>query len=331
MSTFEAILAFGRNEDSSTSEANVRRSRDSSNPREVVMSSQRVALVGVLFAMVGSSAECGATVSLKGTKLVVKCDDTPTVILVDGMDRLGEVTVFVDSDPVGQFNGIRDIDVKGGDGGDSLFVGGIRIGGTLKAKLANGDDFIAIGTARSVAIDQQSVFIGQNVDLSLGGQAGDVVRVDVDSGDFGITIGRDFVARDVADFDFDGEGETNAFDVEDITIGGQLKLRGKLAADLTGDLLSFRMTNVNVAGATTIELGAGDDKVRLADCSFGGKLTAKLGAGDDTFEAGLSSNTACVFFGAASIRGGSGDADSITMNSNEFVQPVTVTQFEAGP
>lgn len=295
------------------------------------MSTIRAALVGVLFASFASSAECGATVTRSGSKLAVKCDDASTTIVVDGLERLGELAVVVDGNAVGEFGGIRDLDVKGGDGDDTLFVGGIRIGGTLKAKLGDGDDRVSIGTTRSIVGDQRLVFIGQNVDLSFGGDAVDVLDVDVDSNDFGITIGRDLVARDVADIRFDGEGLSNAAEVVDITIGGRLKLRGKLATDATGDSLNVRLSQVNVGGATTLDLGPADDRVNLSECTFGGKFTAKLGAGNDEFEAGSTASTANAFFAATSIHGGSGESDTITLNVNEFAQQPSITQFEVGP
>lgn len=86
-----------------------------------------------------------------------------------------------------------------------------------------------------------------------------------------------------------------------------------------------------MGGTTTLHLGPADDRVLSSDCALESTFTASLGTRNDDFEAGSATSTAHAFFTATSIRGGSGESDTISLNANEFALQPSITQVEVGP
>lgn len=291
----------------------------------------RLARSLVLSSLVSCSWFCGAahaevTVKQSGGALKITSDADSDYIVVDGYGALGEVRVTLDGIATAYF-GVRDISVQGGAGNDVVYSSGVQIGGSMKVKLGAGDDELLVDTDPDGLGGPYSVFIGGNLDVNLGGQLADKVAIQELLG-LTITVGRNLSIRGAADVALEAGGNSSISNVDDIFVGGSLRIESTVAQDNNGDGYTVALDDVNVGAQTLVNLGAGQDLVSIAYCHFARRCDLKLGGGADSVDF---RNLESRFNAELVLNGGAG---TDTLDAYAFVvmlfDPKT-TSFELGP
>lgn len=263
------------------------------------MSLARISTIGLcaLTFTLSGTAHAAVTAVQLGGKLVVIGESLDDVIHVEGSDALGEITVLEGVSPtlVGSFIGVQDIEIKTGDGNDAVNVSGVEIGGSLKAKLGAGVDFLRIDDLLVDGVTERATFIGAKVAAALGDQAGDSFECRTQTVDGGIRIGGGVDIRGATSVTLDGIGSSGDSDPSDIFIGGSLVVRSKLGTTVTVD-------DVNVGGTASIRLGNNPDFIEIDDAHFSRNVDLRMGGGDDV----LRFEDSVEFNANLSINGGSG-------------------------
>jgi hypothetical protein len=182
------------------------------------MSLARMSTIGLcaLTFTLSGIAHAAVTAVQLGGKLVVIGESLDDVIHVEGSDALGEITVLEGVSPtlVGSFIGVQDIEIKTGDGNDAVNVSGVEIGGSLKAKLGAGVDFLRIDDLLVDGVTERATFIGAKVAAALGDQAGDSFECRTQTVDGGIRIGGGVDIRGATSVTLDGIGSSGRFGSE---------------------------------------------------------------------------------------------------------------------
>jgi hypothetical protein len=263
------------------------------------MSLARMSTIGLcaLTFTLSGIAHAAVTAVQLGGKLVVIGESLDDVIHVEGSDALGEITVLEGVSPtlVGSFIGVQDIEIKTGDGNDAVNVSGVEIGGSLKAKLGAGVDFLRIDDLLVDGVTERATFIGAKVAAALGDQAGDSFECRTQTVDGGIRIGGGVDIRGATSVTLDGIGSSGDSDPSDIFIGGSLVVRSKLGTTVTVD-------DVNVGGTASVRLGNAPDFIEIDDAHFSRNVDLRMGGGDDV----LRFEDSVEFNANLSINGGAG-------------------------
>lgn len=226
-----------------------------------------------------SAARADVLASQVGGKLTLTALPGGGSIRIEGTKTFGEVLIVLDPATTKTFVGVRDVVVRGGDGDDEVSVSGLQIGGSLKAKLGNGNDAVSIDPFGWV--DTMPVVIGGGMDLRMGGQSGDLVQA-FGSGVFGISIHGNVTIKGAAFIAFSGAGSDFGIEAGDCVIAGNLRIDRASAKSAATTPAHILLTDLSVGGSTKIKLGATDDVVSFADATFAGKFALAFGSGDDT-------------------------------------------------
>jgi hypothetical protein len=305
-------------------------------------------------------------ISQVGGTLTITGDANDESIHVGDYGDGVRVTVDEDGDFEPEFYevyyGVSNITINTGNGDDQVGVSDLTIGGNLTINTGTGDDIVFIDHYNGVIVgldsDGENTIYG-NVKVNVGA-GNDVVRladsaiggnVSIDGG-----IGSDRVRVGQPEF-------SGVFVSGDVTIdtGAGLDIVALLATDhsyieIDGDLTIRTGTNydvvqissdplglgVEVNGETTIDLGAGDDRIGFGgdidfngvfalragdgndrvsvagDVDFGSATSFDLGKGNDTLDVVGYNNEGVDFFGDFSLLGGAhNDTVSFGSESND--------------
>lgn len=226
-----------------------------------------------------TTARADVFASQVGGKLILTALPGGGSIRIEGTKTLGEVLIVLDPATIKTFVGVRDVIVRGGDGDDEVAVSGLQIGGSLKAKLGDGNDAVSIDTFGWV--DDMPVVIGGGIDARMGGQSGDVFQA-FGSGVLGITIHGNVTIKGAATIAFSGAGDHHGVEDGDCVIAGNLRIDRAAAKSAATTPIHVLLTDLSVGGATKITLGPTNDLVSFADSTFAGKFALAFGSGDDT-------------------------------------------------
>lgn len=235
--------------------------------------------LGVLTLALATSARADVTAVQLGAKVVVAGDSTDDVIHVEGTGALGELRVLEGTSPteVASFFGVRDVEIKTGDGNDAVNVSGIEIGGSIKAKLGAGVDFMRIDDLLADGVTVRATFVGNSLAVALGDQAGDSFECRVQDPTGSVRFGGGVSVRGGAVVTFDGISAAGDSDPSDIHIGANLVIRSKLTTVVSLD-------DINIGGSTSIRLGGSADFVEIDDAHFTRNFELRMGAGNDAVE-----------------------------------------------
>ncbi len=250
-------------------------------------------------------------------------DSGDNEVYIDGTGTAGEVEVTVDGSFVGTFSGIKTINVNLKKGDDAFDVNGIHIGGALSVDMGAGDDEFDMDLG-----DEDSLFIGGSVIVSMGNNLGDVIDWD-NTGGGTFIIGNNVTIQGAAEADIDGDGESAGIEEADITIGGFLKITSNVARESENDLdgLTLELDDVNVGGTTIIGLGYGADVVQIGNCNFARRVAISLGGGADTLQNGLEDDPN-IFGAEVTANGGGGDDTLEEDPGNAYAVAPVVSGFE---
>lgn len=235
--------------------------------------------LGVLTLALATSARADVTAVQLGAKVVVAGDSTDDVIHVEGTGALGELRVLEGTSPteVASFFGVRDVEIKTGDGNDAVNVSGIEIGGSIKAKLGAGVDFMRIDDLLADGVTVRATFIGNSLAAALGDQAGDSFECRVQNPTGSVRFGGSVSVRGSSIVTFDGISSSGDSDPSDIHIGANFVIRSKLTTVVVLD-------DINIGGSTSIRFGGGADFVEIDDAHFTRNFELRMGAGNDAVE-----------------------------------------------
>ncbi len=283
----------------------------------------RVALTSSVLALAAPSSEGAVNVTRNGPVLTITGDNAPDQVIIEGNGHTAEVTVIANGFPHGTFVGVRDIRVKLKGGDDDLEINAIDIGGDLTVKLGSGDDALDIDPEGTV---DHEVFIGGDVDVNMGGQAGDVCDFR-EQATFTVTIGGNLRIRKAADVAILGEGLNASSEEDDVHIGGDLRIESARTVDVNADLAAILLEDVDVGGETRISTGGTSETVRANDCHFAGRLRVELGAGNDTLDFGNGPAFFNEFNSKVVLDGGLGTDLLIASADNVFEVPPKIKSF----
>lgn len=275
--------------------------------------------------VVASAARAEVTATLSKGKLKLTSDADSDIITVEGNGELGRVAVLANGSNAGEFSGVRDIDVKTGAGDDQVSFLGIQIGGNLRAKLGDGGDNLRLDAVGFPVVKQ--VLIGGNLDVTLGGDAGDSFAVGTAS-DAPVNILGNVTIRGASLIDMDGDGINPALENLDIVIGGKFRIE-RAGGDANAAPIDFyHLDDVVVGGDAKLVFGDENDELRITDSQFARKVTIQLRGGDDIVDF---RNDATKFDGPIDFIGGSGVDSLVDSNGCEFSVQPTFKQMEVVP
>ncbi len=276
------------------------------------------------FALAAPAAQGFVTMTAAGGKLVIQGDGAADAVTLEGLTAVGEVRTRVGLGFWTTFSGIRSIKVKLGAGDDSLNVHGLAIGGDLKVQMGEGEDFLRIDKTTTLG-PALSVFIGGDVQASMGGQQGDRVEIDSPTAATSLQIGGTLRLRGAPTVDIDGGGGTSSLEVDDVTIGGSLIVEEPFAEGVAPVPCLVDLDDVNVGGDTDIELDGGGDTVEITDSQFARGVEIRLGGGDDLLFMGGNPNRFDDLFSAS----GQGGTDAVDDDpGHAYASPPVFKGFE---
>jgi hypothetical protein len=239
----------------------------------------------------GSLADASASFNKVGGTLKVNGDAQNDEITIVGTQVSGTVQVFDHGQSIALVDGVHDLGIQTGDGDDFLLISGVQIGGSIKIKTGAGvDDVILRGESTQPPRD---LFIGKNIDASLGRQLGDQFKIKSTTAG-GVSIGGNVVVRGAAFTHFDCPSGGSNVDALDIRIGGNMRVDSGVAGDS-----GVQVDGTNVHGTTKITTGNKNDSVFLFRSHFVRATTIRTSGGDDfiLFATGANENR----FGAALV------------------------------
>lgn len=254
-----------------------------------------------------TAAVADVVITQSGSTLKIKCDASNNDVRLEGLGQCGMMAISNNGISLEIVRRVRDVRILGGPANDQVRFTGIDIGGSVKASMKGGVDTVRFFAS---AAQQRSVFIGGNVDLSLGGEADDVVSL-VNADGPGITIGRNLIIRGAQSVGIDGDGLTSSIEPGDVRVGGQLRI---LATSPNPTFLN--LSNIAVHGATVLTTQLADDEVRIENSQFMGPFTLDTRGGNDIAEIGPSGFG--NFFQSVSKFAGGGGNDTLELIENKF-------------
>lgn len=254
-----------------------------------------------------TAAVADVVVTQSGSTLKIKCDATNNDLHLEGLGQCGMMAISNNGVSLEIVRRVREIRIIGGPADDAVRFTGIDISGSVKAVMKGGVDSVRFFGA---AAQKRGVFVGGNVDLSLGGQPDDVVLV-VNNDGPGITIGRNLIIRGAQVVGIDGDGTTSSVEPTDVRIGGQLRILGA-----SQNPTFVNVSNVGVHGATVLKTQVADDEIRIEDSQFMGPFTLDTRGGNDTAVIGPSAFG--NFFQSTSKFEGGGGNDTLELIENKF-------------
>lgn len=254
-----------------------------------------------------TAAVADVVITQSGSTLKIQCDGSNNDLRLEGLGQCGMMAISNNGVSLQIVRRVRDIRVVGGPANDAVRFTGIDIGGSVKATMKGGVDTVRFFAS---AAQKRSVFIGGNVDLSLGGQADDVVGI-VNNDGPGITIGRNLIIRGAQLVGIDGDGPTSSVELGDVRVGGQLRI---LATSPNPTFLN--LSNIAVHGATVLTTQLADDEIRIEVSQFMGPFTLDTRGGNDIAEIGPSA-FGNFFQSTSKFEGGGGD-DTLELIDNAF-------------
>ncbi len=288
----------------------------------------RCALLAVAaFALSAPAGQASVIVTASNGKLVVEGDGAADAVSLGGVPAIGTLTVRLNAGPDVQFAGIRSIKVKLGPGDDTLNVHGLCIGGSLKAQMGEGDDAVIFDTSLDGG-GLLSTFIGGDVQVGMGGQSGDFLRITSSDATTSIHIGGSLRIQTAADVDLKGVGSSHDLETGDITLGGDLAIDDPFSTKVDFDLNTVDLDNVNVGGATSIQVGDQEDSIEISNCHFAREVQVNLGEGNDSLSlhAGIFFNQ----FDHAVVASGQKGDDTVDDDPlNNYATPPVFKKFES--
>ncbi|MBK6939665.1 MAG: hypothetical protein IPH13_05550 [Planctomycetes bacterium] len=254
-----------------------------------------------------TAAIADVEITQSGSTLKIKCDASTNDLQLDGLGNCGMLAISNNGVSLEIVRRVREIRIIGGPANDSVRFTGIDISGSVKAVMKGGAD-----TVRFFAwpAQKRGVFIGGNVDLSLGGQADDVALL-VNNDGPGITIGRNLVIRGAQGVGIDGDGLTSSIEPGDVRVGGQLRILGS-----SQNPTFVNVSNVGVHGATILSTQVANDEISIEHSQFMGPFTLDTHGGNDTAVIGPS--TFGNFFQSTAKFEGGGGNDTLELIENKF-------------
>jgi hypothetical protein len=262
-------------------------------------------------------------VAQKGTKLSIKGNGESDGFELDGTGTVGRVVFTVPGVTTANFAGITDIDIDTGAGNDLLRLNAIQIGGSLRVRTGVGLDTLDIDHTTSGGLTFP-VIIGKNLDLRMGGQEIDFIDIDVES-NHAFTIGGTLSIDGASDITIDGDGTKTDYEPNDLSIGGDLRIRMSVAIDFNNDDTTLDLDSLNVGGKTVIRLSNGNDQFELSRCTFVGSFSLDLRGGNDVLD--FSSHV--TRFESKALLNGGKDGDSFTADEKcVFLVAPVLKNFE---
>lgn len=243
-----------------------------------------------------------------------------------GTGTEGSVAYYLEGVLQTTFTGVKSIKVDLGEGGDYLEIAAVRIPKNLTINMGSGNDQFDMDTTPDYGAHPDGyVQIGGNVKAELGGNVGDDVDWDCQSG-FGILLNGNVRLTGAAYADLKGTNSTVVMSNSSIQISKKLTIELSGQGNLSG--VEISMQDVNVFGTTTIRGSDQNDVIRLIDSRYE-NLKVDLKAGSDSIlmkEAGMADRN--IIVGSATLNGGA-DSDLLDLGSfNTFGKGPKILGFE---
>lgn len=243
-------------------------------------------------------------------------DGASDVVELDSQGTAGKIIVKVNGAAAGNFNNVKNINAKLGDGNDKLNFKDVNLPGNVVANLGGGADQMNF-----VGVDK----IGGLLNANFGSNTGDFVNCQNNT----LIVNGDTSFIGVADVNLNGKGDSFLDDVDDIDFKGKLTIRFGASGDVNSDDYELFFSNVNVFGTTLIKGTGRVERLDIGDSSFGGKFTATLADGNDELDVRTEVVDKNAFAAAVFFKGGDGNNDVAKIgNNNDFAQNPVVTGFE---
>lgn len=216
----------------------------------------------------------------QGNTLILVGDNAADNIVVTGTGTLGEVNVVINGAEPVLVTGIKHIKVATGGGNDNLDLIGVKIAGNLLVDMGDGDD--------DLDIEGNGTSIGGNVILH-GSAGSDRIEIDATGQESGNGGHLAFLKNVTIDLGNSGNGGGDFCEFlgaeggQTISIGGSLTVKGREGTQ------QLNLDSIDIAKSLKVDFGNGDDLVSLGTVSddaalsvnVGGASTIKVGAGDD--------------------------------------------------
>lgn len=265
-------------------------------------------ILGIACASLFSTAALAdVVITQSGSTLKIKCDASNNDLHLEGLGHCGMMAISNNGVSLEIVRRVRDIRIIGGPARDAVRFTSIDVAGSVKVATKGEADTVRFFGS---AAQKRGVFVGGNVDLSLGGEADDVVSL-VNADGPGITIGRNLIIRGAQSVGIDGDGPTSSVDPGDVRVGGQLRILGS-----SQNPTFINVSNVGVHGATVMKTQIADDEIRIENSQFMGPFTLDTRSGNDTAEIGPSGLG--NFFQSTSKFEGGGGNDTLELIENKF-------------
>lgn len=258
-------------------------------------------------ALFSTSAVADVVVTQSGSTLKIKCDASNNDVHLEGLGQCGMMAISNNGVSLEIVRRVREIRIIGGPADDSVRFTGIDVSGSVKAVMKGGVDTIRFFGS---AAQERGVFVGGNVDLSLGGQADDVASL-VNNDGPGITIGRNLIIRGAQVVGIDGDGTTSSVEPGDVRVGGQLRILGS-----SQNPTFVNVSNVDVHGATVVKTQFADDEIRIENSQFMGPFSLDTRGRNDTAVIGPA-GFGNFFQSTSKFEGGAGN-DTLELIENKF-------------
>jgi hypothetical protein len=260
-----------------------------------------------------------ASISQKGATLAITSNNAGDAIAIDGV-----ASNVVDVGGI-LYLGVENIVVKMNGGNDLLALNEVQVSGKVTIDMGAGLDEVDIDNTGN-GVDLGGTFIGGDVSIKFGNNAGDFLDMDANDAD-PLFFSGNLIIDGCGDINMDGEGGDPIPQEDDILIDGNLTIKTNVAVDVPGDgnlftmffddvsvgqnlyiqgsnahpdLISFEDTVV--AGTTTILTRGNSDAVSVADDAnlFLGSFTYDGGAGTNLFISGAVPND--FFLGGITLK-----------------------------
>lgn len=275
--------------------------------------------------LASAPASASVSVAFKGGNLVISSDAAGDSIAVDGEGAVGAIAVTANAVTTTHHVGVRNIRVSARGGDDTVEFSAIRVGGDVSVRTSGGNDRVDLDDAGSVSL---GAFVGGSFEVDTGGQAGDLVTIEVTTNvTDGVLIGGDLRIHGAADILVDADGVSSDVQLDDVNVGGDFVVDRNVGHPVNADGKTIAIDNLNVGGATRVILSGADDSISIKRSCFAAKAIFSLGGGDDILD--LDEGPANVVFNAAvKLKGGKGDDLFDTKPTNVFTFAPKTSGFE---
>lgn len=223
------------------------------------------------------------SVVVAGSNMKVEGDFQSNDILVTQGAGPGQFVVtgrngtLVNGAPSAQFDGVKQVVMRMGDGADVVEMESLSVRRSLRIRLDEGNDVCRL---RDVIVGRPLRIVGGDGqdDISIGGIESDVqhsLRVRGNQGNDNVTLLNVRARNRVR---IDGQADNDRVVVE----SSNLEPRARFSARLGRGADYLELNDTDFENDVKVALGSDDDELRITDCDFEEEFDADGGRGHDT-------------------------------------------------